>query len=89
MTFSQIKTRLTQLHPTWCRRMCVLAARLYLGIDDIRQYERGIAVTMLGEPLLSREELRQVASSWLPLQQRTLQPAWDSVGSGEEQQNVA
>ena len=85
MTFNQILTRLMESHPTWGRRMCVLAARMYLGIDDIRQYEQGIMVTMRGEPLLSHSELRQVASAWWPMRQRTLRPAWDFPASCREE----
>ena len=75
MSFGKVLAQLKESHPTWERRVCVLAARMYLGVDDIRQYEQGIMVTMQGRPLLSRSELRQVASAWWPVQQRTLHSA--------------
>ena len=75
MTFHQMLTRLMELYPAWGRKMCVLAARIYLGIDDIRQYEGGHMVTMCGNALLSKSELRQVISAWWAEQRRTLQSA--------------
>ena len=77
MSFHKILNRLAQSHPSWDRRMCVLAARLYLGIDQVADYERGQLVSMVGQPLLNRRELREVASSWMPVSQKTLKPAWD------------
>jgi len=62
MAFHEILDRLSETQPTWSRRVRVLAARLYLGIDRIDQHERGLLVTMDGRPLLTRWELREVAA---------------------------
>ncbi len=62
MTFHQVVTRLSRAEPAWSRRVCVLAARLYLGVDNFSQYDQGIMVTARGNPLLSRFELRQVSA---------------------------
>ncbi len=75
-------------HPAWGRKMCVLAARIYLGIDDIRQYERGTMVTMCGHDLLSKSELRQVVSAWWTEQRETLQSACGFLTSYTKEEPV-
>ena len=63
-TFPEMVRRLGEVHEEWDRRMCVLAARLYLGIDREDQYQAGIMEHANGTPLLSQSEFRAITMAW-------------------------
>jgi len=64
MFFSEMIEHLGEVHPHWSRRVCVLAARLYLGIDTPQQYWQGIMVSAKDTPLLSQGEFHEILQAW-------------------------
>ena len=63
-TFYEMFTRLMEVHD-WPRRMCVLAARLYLGIDKLSDYQAGhMTQPDKRTPLLTQGEYHEIVSAW-------------------------
>ena len=61
--FTHLRDFLMESHG-WCRRVATLAARLYLGVDRISHYSRGIMVTASGNHLLTHGEWMEIKKYW-------------------------
>ncbi|MHA2265308.1 MAG: hypothetical protein ACXAEN_23205 [Candidatus Thorarchaeota archaeon] len=60
MTFTEMFNTLVTTHPEWSRRMCVIAARYYLGVETAEDLtNRTLRLTSFG-PSLTTEERNDI-----------------------------
>jgi hypothetical protein len=62
-TFCEMVLRLKEVHG-WSRRMCILAARIYKGIDTANHYQAGIMNHPSGRPMLTQGEYMEITNAW-------------------------